>query len=267
MALSPAALGAGAEGADVHAHRRARGGPDDLASGDAPWRAQLGLPLLLDARRLVHAVGAARARSELGGRRLRAVRRRHGAQRGRLAADHVRDQGPEGPQRVHARPPQGLRGRAPGAYRQRRLRPAPERRVRGGARLGLPALQAARSHPRAAVAGADRPGALRRAGVEAARPGHLGGAGRAPALRQLEADVLGGDGSRRAAGRTARRVRARPALAGAGGRDPRGDPGEGGGQARGVPPALRHGRARRLQPAGCCSCASCRPRTNACARP
>ena len=35
VALSPAALGAGAEGADVHAHRRARGRAHDLAAGDA----------------------------------------------------------------------------------------------------------------------------------------------------------------------------------------------------------------------------------------
>ena len=60
----------------------------------------------------------------------------------------------EGPRGVDARAPQRLRGRAPGAHRQRRLQPAPERRVRRGARLGLPALQAARPHPRAPVAGA-----------------------------------------------------------------------------------------------------------------
>ncbi len=56
---------------------------DDLAAGDARGRAQLGLPLLLDARRDVHAVGAARARVRLGGRRLHAVRRRPPAQRRR----------------------------------------------------------------------------------------------------------------------------------------------------------------------------------------
>ena len=100
-------------------------------------------------------------RPRLGGRRLRPVRRRPGPQRGRLAADHVRDQGPDGPRGVHARAPEGLRGRAPGAGRKRRLQPAPERRLRGGARLGLPALQAARPHPRAAVAGALRSGRVR----------------------------------------------------------------------------------------------------------
>ena len=164
LALSPAALRAHAEGTHVHADGRARGRAHDIAAGDAARRAQLGLPLLLDARRLVHALGAARARAGLGGRRLHPVRRRHASQRGRLAADHVRHQRPEGPRGVHARPPQGLRGRAPGADRQRRLHPAPERRLWRGARLGLPALKAPRSHPRPSVAGARRPGPAARRG-------------------------------------------------------------------------------------------------------
>ena len=70
----------------------------------------------------------------------------------------------------------GYEGARPGAGRQRRLQPAPERRLRRGARLGLPALQEARPHPRAAVAGAQRPGRMRRAGLARARPGDLGGA-------------------------------------------------------------------------------------------
>ena len=59
----------------------------------------------------------------------------------------------------------GYEGARPGADRQRRLRPAPERRLRRGARLRLPALQEARPHPRAAVAGAQRPGRVRREGL------------------------------------------------------------------------------------------------------
>ncbi len=59
--------------------------------GDARRRAQLGLPLHLDARRDLHAAGAARARADVGGRRLHPVRRRRRPQRGRRPADHVRD--------------------------------------------------------------------------------------------------------------------------------------------------------------------------------
>ena len=47
---------------------------------------------------------------------------------------------------------------------------------------------------------------MRRAGLARARPGDLGGARRAAPLRLLEADVLGRDGPRRAAGRTPRRA-------------------------------------------------------------
>ena len=108
-----------------------------------------------------------------------------------------------------AAPPQGLRRLAAGAQGQRRLQPAPERRLRRGARLRLPAHQAPRPHPRPALAGALRPGRRRLARLAQARPGDLGGARRAAALRLLEADVLGRARSRRAPGRDARRARAR----------------------------------------------------------
>ncbi len=196
-----------------------------------------------------------------------AVRRRHGAQRGRLAADHVRDQGPEGAHRVDARPPQGLRGRASGARRQRRLQPAPERRLRRGARLGLPALQEARPHPRAAVAGADRPGAVRGAGVEGTRPGDLGGARRAPPLRLLQADVLGGDGSRRAAGRTPRRAASRRRS---GRRSPTRSARTSSTTASTAAASFASTTKPMRSTRPTCSCrwsASLAPRTNACARP
>ena len=83
-----------------------------------------------------------------------------------------------------------------GAFRQQ-----PERRVRRGARLGLPAHQDGRPHPAAPVAAAAGSGARRDRRLEAARPGDLGGARRTQALRVLEADVLGRARSRRAAGR------------------------------------------------------------------
>ena len=72
-------------------------------------RAQLGLPLHLDARLDVHAAGAALAQPRLGGRRVHAVRRRPRAQRRRRAADHVRDRRAARPDRVDARRPLRLR--------------------------------------------------------------------------------------------------------------------------------------------------------------
>ena len=56
--------------------RRADRGRDDLAAGDAAGRAQLGLPLQLDPRLDVHAVGALHARLRLGGQRLLLLHRR-----------------------------------------------------------------------------------------------------------------------------------------------------------------------------------------------
>ena len=118
---------------------------DDLAARDARRRAQLGLPLRLDARRDVHPAGAALAQPRLGGRGVHAVRRRPRAQRRRRDADHVRDRRAARPDRVHARRPLRLRRRAAGADRQRRLRPAPERRLRRRARLHPAAHRAAAS--------------------------------------------------------------------------------------------------------------------------
>ena len=62
---------------------------------------------------------------------------------------------------------------------------------------------------------------VRRKGVDGARPGDLGGARRAQALRVLQAHVLGGAGSRRAAGRTPRTERGKRKVAGGRRGDPR----------------------------------------------
>ena len=99
----------------------------------------------------------------------------------------------------------GYAGARPGADRQRRLRPAPERRLRRRARLD-PAPHAPQPAP-AAAALADRPdaGRVRDPRLAGARPGDLGGARQAAALRVLEAHVLGRARPRRAAGGDPRR--------------------------------------------------------------
>ena len=127
------------------------------------------------------------------------------AQRGWLVADHVRDHGREGFGGAHAGASQGLRIRPPGTGRKQRLQAAPERRLRGRARLRLPALQEARPHAGAPLARARGPGRARGGGVAQAGSGDLGGPGRAPALRLLEAHVLGRARPRRPARGTARR--------------------------------------------------------------
>ena len=162
----------------------------------------------------------------------------------------------------------GLRRREAGADRQRRLRPAPERRLRRGARLGLPAHQGQRLHPRAAVAGARRPRSRRRIEVwKRARPGDLGGARRAQALRLLQAHVLGGDGPRRAAGRHARRAEEAEGWAR---RWPtRSAPTSSSTASDDAASSASTTTPTRSTPRRCSSrsCASCPPTTSACARP
>ena len=82
------------------------------------------------------------------------------------------------------------------------------------------------------------------------RPGHLGGARRAAALRLLEADVLGGAGPRRQAGGDPRRPGARGDVAARPPRRSRRTSSSTASEGRRAAPALRHRRARRLDAAG-----------------
>ena len=178
-AAAPArAVGPDHQGPHLHADRRDRGGADHLAAGDARRRAQLGLPLHVDARHDVHAAGAALPEPRLGGRRVHAVRRRPRAEPGRRPADHVRHRRPARPHRVDPRRAVRLRGRATGAARQRRLRPAPERRVRRRPRLAAAAHPAQQAPAATAVAARAVAGRGRHRRLARARPGHLGGARR-----------------------------------------------------------------------------------------
>ena len=268
LARAPAALGADPQGADLRADRSAGRRADDVAARDSGRRAQLGLPLHLDPRRDLHALGDAHARLRPRGAVVRRLRARRLPRRRRAASDHVRDRGRARADRAHARPPQRLRGRAAGADRQRRLQPAPERRLRRAAGLDLhphqgpgPAAGPGLGDRHRAGRGGDR-------GLGRARPGDLGGARRAEALRLLEDHVLGRGRPRRAARRAAQRgIGARRALV----EDRRADP-------------RRGARARRHASAGCCAStttptrsmprrcsrrwsASCRPTTTGSARP
>ena len=218
------ALDPGDQGPDVHADRRDRRRGDDLAARDARRRAQLGLPLHLDARRDVHPAGAALAQPRLGGRGVHAVRGRPRAQPRRRDADHVRDRRPARPHRDDARRPLRLRRRAAGADRQRRVRPAPERRLRRRARLHPAADPPQPAAVAAAVADRREPGRVRDAGLARARPGHLGGARRAAPLRLVEAHVLGRDGPGGQDRRDPRRHGVEATLARGGRGDPRRHP-------------------------------------------
>ena len=147
----PAAQRADAEGPDLRADGRDVRGADDLAAGDAGRRAQLGLPLQLDPRLGLHALGPSLARLRPGGRRLlllhrgRRLRRPRppGALRDRRRA---RDRGARAPA------PRGLRDLAAGARRERGLQPEPARRLGHAAGLRLHPHPEPRSAPRELVA-------------------------------------------------------------------------------------------------------------------
>src|SRR5215208_1162083 len=244
------ALRPGHQGPHLHAHRSDGGRAHHLAARDPRRGAQLGLPLHLDAGHHLHPAGAALAQPGLGSRRVHGVRRRPGAQRGRRAADHVRDRRTPGPDRVDPRRPLRLRRRPSRTHRQRRLRPAPERRVRGRARLGPAPHPPQPASAPAAVAAGRVPGQLRHGCLARARPGHLGGPRQAPALCVVQADVLGGARPRGQAGRDPWRPRPAGGLGWGGRGDPRRHPRARGQRARGAAPALRDRRPGRLHAAG-----------------
>ena len=132
-------------------------------------RAQLGLPLLVDPRLDVRALGPLHARLRLGGQRLLLLRQRRRGRRAGDAPDHVRRRRARRAARAHARPPVRLRERAPRARRQRRALPGPARRLGRGARLGLPAHQVARPDARERLAAA-RPRRSRRRSTNWRKP-------------------------------------------------------------------------------------------------
>ncbi len=124
VAHLPAAQRAHAQGADLRADRRDDRGGDDVAARDARRRAQLGLPLRLDPRLDLHALGPLHAGLRRGGQRLLLLHPRRRLEERRRAADHVRHRRRGDADRGDAAAPRRLRARPAGARRQRRLRPA-----------------------------------------------------------------------------------------------------------------------------------------------
>src|SRR6188472_15784 len=171
----------------VHVGRRR----DDVAARGARRRAELGLPLLLAARRNPHAPRAGpRGLRRRGPRvaRLAAPRNRGATGRG---ADHVRDRRRAAADGGRAGVAPGLRALNARADRERGVPTAPARRLRRGAGRALPrpALGARAvegrlgAHPQAAP--------VARGGLARARRGDLGGARAATALHALQGDGLG----------------------------------------------------------------------------
>ena len=129
-----------------------------VAARDARRRAQLGLPLRLGPRLDVRPVGPVHARASTA-RPTTSSTSSHDACRD--GNDLQVMYGVGGERELDedvAAAPVRLRGRLPGADRQRRLRPAAARRVGRRARLGLPAHPLPRAAARGALAGAQAAG-------------------------------------------------------------------------------------------------------------
>ena len=239
-------------------------GRDHLAARDPGRRAQLGLPLLLGPRLDVHALGPALARLRVGGQRLLLLHA--GGRAVRRPAGDVRHPGRARADRGHARPPLGLRQRPPGADRQRRLQPAPARRVGHDAGLDLPAREVARPPARAPLAAdrAARRGRDRATGASrTAASGRCAGEDKHFVSSKVMCWVACDRGARLAP--HPRRPRARRALAAARRRD-QGRHHRARLQGRRLHPALRHRRAGRERAADPARALPAARATTACAR-
>ena len=114
------------------AERRHRGGAHGGAARGDRRRAQLGLPLLLAARRHADARRPDARRVRRRGRGLAPVAPERHRRRAGRAPDHVRHRRRAPPDRVRGALAARLRGVAPRAHRQRRERAVPARRLRRG---------------------------------------------------------------------------------------------------------------------------------------
>ena len=217
VAHLPAAQRADAEGADLRADRGDDRRGHHLAARDPRGRAQLGLPLRVDPRLDLHALGPLHAGLRRGGQRLLLLHPRRRREDQRRAADHVRHRRRGDADRGDAAAPRRLRARPAGARGQRRVRAEAARRVGRPAGLDLPAHQVARRAGRVDVGDPLQAGRARDRRLARARPRDLGGARRAAALHLVEGHVLGGLRPRRTPGPPARGPRAQRPLA-AGGR-------------------------------------------------
>ena len=112
LARARAALRARAQGPHLHADRRDGRRAHDVAARDARRRAQLGLPLHVDARRDLHAAGLHSLGLDWEADDFMQFVADVERNRRRLAADHVRDRRRARAARADARPPHRLRGRA-----------------------------------------------------------------------------------------------------------------------------------------------------------
>ena len=215
------AVADGAEGTDLRTDRRDRRRADDVAAGADRRRSQLGLPLLLAARRHADAARAPARGPRRGGGAVARVappcRRRPPGR----PADHVRRRRRAPPDRARAAVAPGLRRLGPRADRQRRERAAAARRLRRGAGRAVPGACQGLAKRAAGLEAPDARCSSTSRQPGASRTKASGRSAASAALRPFEGDGLGRLRPRRAHRRGAGPRRAGRAVARAARRDPR----------------------------------------------
>ncbi len=251
----PAPRGRGPQPGDAAAdepcrHRRHRGRPDHLAARGDRRRAQLGLSLLLAARRRADPRVAAHRRLHRRGPQLAALAAAGCGRRPRGPTDHVHRRRRPRAARARARPPARLRGIDAGADRQRRRRTAPARRARRGDDRARPGARLRPPRVPLQLGSAVRPARPAGDRHRQPRPRTVGDPRPPAVLHPLPGDGLGRPRPRAARYRAARPRRAGRQLARLPRRRARGDRGPRlRRRARHLRAAPRHPRGRR-RPAG-----------------
>ena len=180
------------EGAHLRPDGRDRRRSDDFAAGGNRRRAELGLPLLLAARRDAHAARVPESGLHRRGACLARLAAPRDCRRSRRHSGHVRRRRREAAGRARAAMACGVRRLTTCSHRERRRGSAPTRRLRRDRRRAAHGAQARPRGVRSGM-GLDQQGVrLARERLAGARSGNLGSAWPAPALHALQGHGLGG---------------------------------------------------------------------------
>ena len=201
------------QGADLCPGRRDRRRRHDFAARADRRLPQLGLPLLLDPRRDLHALRLSRLRPARGGPPVAGMAAARGRGQAFAAADPVRRRRRARGPRARAAVARRLREQPAGAHRQRGACPAAARCLRRAVRRVPRRAQVRHPGGRPRLAGRESAARPPRGRLADARPGDLGDARPGPALHPLQDHGVGRGRPRGQGGRALRLERSGRALA------------------------------------------------------
>src|ERR1700720_999323 len=184
-----------AKGPDLRGDRRHRRRPHHVVAGAAWWGTQLGLPLLLAARRDLYADGTGVCRLPRRGAGVGAMAPAHRGGKPAPAPDHVWLVRRTTAHRVGSAVAARLPGCRASACWQRSFRSTSARRVRRAHRRHLPGASARCCSRRVGLGAATEVDRASGANLGAARRWYLGSEGRSPPLYLFQDHGVGGSGS------------------------------------------------------------------------